>query len=424
MSKILIKNGRVIDPETHFDQIADVLVVDDTIQAIGQIETDPDARVVDATDKIVMPGVIDLHVHLRDMEQAYKETIESGTKAARAGGVTTVLTMPNTLPPLCNTDNIRKYQALLKDARIEVHLVGAITKDLKGKELADIDAYPALGIQFISDDGWDIDDETLYKEAFLKAKEHDLAILPHPEMADIGVGGVVNEGKISDQLGVPGQPNAKEYKAVERAIRLARETGGRVHLTHLSTKESVDLVRQAKKETDLVTCDATPHHFSLTEDECLQSGTLAKVNPPLRREEDRQAVLEAIKDGTVDFIITDHAPHSEEEKGEDFTKAAFGISQIETSLASTLTELYFKQGMELIRVIDLMTYQPAEFAKLRQGRLQEGYPADITIVDLNEERVFDRNTMISKGKNTPFHGKTLKGWPVATIVKGALYEIN
>ena len=422
MSKILIKGGRVIDPETKFDQIADVLVVDDTIQAIGTIETDPDAKVVDASGKIVMPGAIDLHVHLRDMEQAYKETIESGTKAARTGGVTTMFTMANTVPPLCNRENILKYQELIKNARVETHVIGAITKDLKGKELADIDEYPELGIRFISDDGWDINDSSIYEQALLKAKEHDFVLIPHPEMDDIGVGGVVNEGKVSKALGVPGQPNAKEYKAVERGIELSKKTGGRIHMTHIGTKESVDLVRQAKKETDLVTCDATPHHFSLTEDECLTMGTLAKVNPPLRTEEDRQAVLGAIKDGTVDFIVTDHAPHSEEEKGEDFLKAAFGISQIETSVPATITELHFKQGIPLIDVIALMTIRPARFAKLRQGRLQEGYPADITIVDLEEERVVDRMKFVSKGKNTPFHGKTLRGWPVATIVRGALYE--
>ena len=422
MSKILLKGGRVMDPESKRDEVTDILVVDQDIAKIGSIEPDSETNVVDASGLLVIPGIVDLHVHLRDFGQADKETIESGTKAARKGGVTTVFTMANTKPTLSTVENIQKYRELLKNARIHVEVIGAITKDLAGKELADIDAYPALGIRFISDDGFDVNDEALLEEAYKKAKEHDLILVTHPEMNDIGVGGVLNEGEVSRQLGVPGQPNAKEYKAVERGIRLALKTGARAHMTHIGTKESVELVRQAKKESDLITCDATPHHFSLTEQEALRVGTLAKVNPPLRREEDRQALIAAIKDGTVDFIVTDHAPHTEKDKGDDFMTAAFGISQIETSLAASITELHFKQGIPLMRVIELMTLAPSKFANLRAGRLKEGYPADITLVDLNTAKEVDRMTFVSKGKNTPFHGKTLKGWPVKTLVGGALYE--
>lgn len=421
MSKILIKGGRVMDPESMLDEVTDILVVDQEIQAIGSIETDPDANVIDATGLLVVPGIVDLHVHLRDFEQSEKETIETGTKAARKGGVTTVFTMPNTKPTLSTVENIEKYRELFKNARIEVQIIGAITKDLAGKELAEIDEYPALGIKFISDDGFDINDEALLETAYRKAKEYDLVLVTHPEMSDIGVGGVLNEGEVSKKLGVPGQPNEKEWKAVERGIRLALKVGARAHMTHIGTKESVDLVRQAKKESDLITCDATPHHFSLTEQEALRVDTLAKVNPPLRTEEDRQAVIGAIKDGTVDFIVTDHAPHTEADKGDDFLTAAFGISQIETSLAASITELHFKQGIELMRVIELMTLAPSKFANLRVGRLKAGYPADITLVDLNTEKEVDRMSFVSKGKNTPFHGKKLKGWPVKTIVRGAVY---
>ena len=422
MSKILIKGGRVMDPESGLDEVTDVLVVDQEIKAIGQIETDSDAKVIDASGLLVVPGIVDLHVHLRDFEQSDKETIETGTKAARKGGVTTVFTMPNTKPALSTKENILKYRERLKDARIDVEIIGAITKDLAGKELADYAMYRELGIKFISDDGFDINDEALLEEAYKKAKEHYLILVTHPEMSEIGKGGVLNEGEVSKKLGVPGQPNEKEWKAVERGVRLALKTGARAHFTHIGTRESVQLVRQAKKESDLITCDATPHHFSLTEQEALRVGTLAKVNPPLRTEEDRQALLEAIKDGTVSFIVTDHAPHTEEDKGDDFRTAAFGISQIETSLAASITELHFNQGMDLMRVIELMTLAPSKFAHLRVGRLRVGYPADITLVDLEAEREVDRMNFVSKGKNTPFHGKKLKGWPVMTLVRGALYK--
>lgn len=421
MSQILIQGGRVIDPESGLDKVTDVLVVDQDIAKIGKIKPGPETKVIDAKGLVVMPGVIDLHVHLRDMEQAEKETIESGTKAARKGGVTTVFTMPNTKPPLSSVQAIRRYEELLKNARVSVHIAGAITKDLKGKELADLAEYPDLGIQLISDDGFDVNDEGVLESAYRSAKKLGLTLVTHPEMASIGAGGVLNEGVVSKKLGVPGQPNAKEYKAVERGIRMAIGIGARAHFTHISTKESVALVREAKEGSKLITCDATPHHFCLTEAEALRVGTLAKVNPPLRTEEDRLAVIEGLKDGTIDFIVTDHAPHTEADKPNDFLKAAFGISQIETSLAASITELHFHQGMPLLDVIRLMTLAPSKFANLRVGRLKAGYPADITLVDLNTEKTVDRMSFVSKGKNTPFDGKKLKGWPVKTIVHGALY---
>jgi len=422
MSKILIKGGRLLDPESNRDEVVDILVEGDKIAQIGQIEPGDNMHTIDASGKLVVPGIIDLHVHLRDMEQAYKETIETGTKAARKGGVTTVFAMPNTVPQLCAAKYIEQYQELLKNARVEVHIVAAITKHLEGKELADFAEFAEMGIKFVSDDGFDVNDEALLEQAYIKAKQHDLILITHPEMDSIGQGGVINEGVVSEKLGVPGQPNEKEWKAVERGIKLALKTGARAHMTHISTKESIDLVRQAKKDSNLITCDVTPHHFSLTENEVLKVGSLAKVNPPLRTEEDRQAVIEAIKDGTVDCIVTDHAPHSDEEKTEDLVASAFGFSQIETSVASTITELHFNQNIDLLTVIGLMTIKPSELANLRQGRLKEGYPADITVIDLDKEVEFDRMTMVSKGKNSPFHGKKLKGWPIMTLTKGNVFQ--
>ena len=422
MSKILLKNGRVIDPDTNRDEITDILIENDKIVRIGQIEPEDEMNVNDMTGKVVIPGVIDLHVHLRDMEQADKETVETGTKAARKGGVTTVFCMPNTSPKLDSLENINKYLELIKNARVNVHIVGAITKELMGEELAMIDEYPNLGIKFITDDGFDIDDEELLEKAYAKAKELDLIVMTHPEVMSITPNGVVNKGKISEQINVEGQPNEKEWKAVERGIRLAVKTGARAHFTHISTKESVDLIRKTKQESDLITCDATPHHFCLTEDEVIASGSQAKVNPPLRTEADRQALITGLKDGTIDAIVTDHAPHADKDKTDDLSKSAFGFSELEISLPASITELHFNQGMDLMDVIGLMTIKPAKLANINVGRIQEGFSADITIIDLDTEKVVDKNKFVSKGKNTPFSGKTLKGWPVMTITMGMLFK--
>ncbi len=423
MGKLLIKNGRLLDPASGRNETADILIKEGKIYEIDPAESALDAEAVDARGKLVIPGVIDLHVHLRDLEQAYKETIETGTAAALRGGVTTVFTMPNTQPKLDSAERIKEYLKLIRqNAKVHVYVVAAITRDLEGKALAELEAYPDLSVWFITDDGVDVDDEILLEQAYAKAKGLGLTLMTHPEIHTIAPDGIVNEGKVSQQLSVPGQPNQKEYKAVERGIRLARKTGARAHFTHLSTKESIELIRQAKKETDLITCDATPHHFSLTEDLVLEKGSLAKVNPPLRTEDDRQAIIKGIKDGTVDAIVTDHAPHSMEEKETDIKKAAFGFSEVELLIPATLNELYHKQGIELMDIIRLMTSNPAQLAKLESGRIRSGAPADLTIIDLELEKKVSWETMISKGKNTPFDGMTLKGWPVMTIFNGEVYK--
>ncbi|MBN2087721.1 dihydroorotase [Candidatus Peregrinibacteria bacterium] len=422
MSKILLKNGRIIDPETKRDEVTDILIEDDKISAIGKIEPEMGMNVIDVTGKLVIPGVIDLHVHLRDMDQADKETIETGTRAARNGGITTVFCMPNTSPKLDCMENIDRYLKLIQDARINVQIVGAITKKLMGEELADIIRYPRFGIKFITDDGFDIDDEGLLEKAYEKAKQFDLIVMTHPEIMSIAPNGLINKGKVSEQLNVEGQPNEKEWKAVERGIRLALKTGARAHFTHLSTKESVDLIRKAKMESALITADATPHHITFTEDEVLVQGSQAKVNPPLRTEEDRLAVIGGLKDGTLDCIVTDHAPHTAIDKNHDLASSAFGFSGLEISVPATITELHFKQGMELVDVIGLMTIKPAKLANLPVGRLQTGFQADITVLDIETDEKVSTSLFVSKGKNSPFNGKVLKGWPVMTLVKGMVFE--
>lgn len=412
-----------MDPSTERDEVTDVLVINQDISAIGSIKKEQEANVIDATGKLVIPGAVDLHVHLRDLEQSYKETIETGTKAARKGGVTTVFTMPNTKPPIDSAENIKKYLKCIRgNARVDVHIVSAITKEQKGKGLAELEAYPEFDIRFITDDGFDIDDEALLEQAYKKAKELNLVLMTHPEVHSISPEGVINEGKISEKLGVVGQPDEKEWRAVARGLGIALNTGTKAHFTHISTKKSLELIQEARKRSNLISCDTAPHYFSLTEDEILKSGSQAKVNPPLRTEEDRLAIIEGIKEGVIDAIITDHAPHAENEKTDDLNTSAFGISGLETLVPATITELYFNQKIDLMKVISLLTIQPARLANLRVGRLQAGYPADITIIDLQTEKTVDRNEFISKGKNTPFHGKLLKGWPVMTIVKGGIYK--
>jgi len=417
MTKTLIKNGRILDPETGFDQVADLLIADGKIQEIGTITNTPDTETIDATNKIVVPGIIDIHVHLRDLAQANKETIKTGTQAALKGGVTTVVAMPNTNPVLDSVEHIQQYlDVIKKDASINVHIAGSITKGLKTEELAELDSYPELGIKFITDDGRDVEDEELLEKAYLKAKELGLVVMTHPEMHSIAPNGVMNKGKVSDQLNVEGQPNEKEWKAIERGVRIALKTRARAHFTHISTKESAEVIRKAKQESDLITCDTTPHHITLTEDLVLEKGGFAKVNPPLRTEEDRLALIEGLKDGTIDCIVTDHAPHEEESKTDDVATSSFGFSQIETSVPTILTELHHKNKIPLIEVIKLITLNPAQLAGFSAGRLQEGSPADITIIDLNEERTVNRHEFVSGGKNSPFDGMRLKGWPIKTIV--------
>ncbi len=422
MSQKLIKNGRVIDPASNTDTITDILIEGKKIKSVGKIEATDEMQVIDASGMIVAPGLIDIHVHLRDLSQSDKETIETGTKAALKGGVTTLFAMPNTNPTLDSVETIQTYQDKIeKEAAVNVHIIGSITKGLKSESLAQIDEYKNLGINCISDDGHDVENRPLLEEAYQKAKDHDLLLITHPEMHSIAPKGVMNEGKVSQQLGLIGQPHEKEYLAVKRGIEIALELGVRAHFTHVSTKQSVELVREAKKQSKLITVDTTPHHITLTDKRILEVGSLGKVNPPLRTEEDRLALIEGIKDGTIDLIATDHAPFRNEDKTDDISTSAFGFSQIETSLATIIETLHYQQGMDLKTVIGLMTSQPAKLMGLEEGYIAEGKSANLVIFDLNEERKVKAENLISKGKNTPYEGMELRGWPVKTIFNGVVH---
>lgn len=421
MTNYLFKNGLVVDPASGRNEAADVLFNEAGILEIGTIIPDKSTKVIDVSGQLIMPAAVDMHVHLRAMEEAYKETIETGTRAARKGGIGTVLAMANTKPRLDSRETITHYQDLLKSAWVRVFVAGAITKDLKGKTLAELDAYSKLGISVISDDGMDVDDEALFLQAMQKAKALNLLVMVHPEVHSIAPKGVINEGAVSQELGVPGQPNEKEWKAVERAIKLCRQTGARVHLTHLTTRESVDLVRGAKAEGLPITCDATPHHLALTEDIVRSHLSLAKVNPPLRTEADRQALISALKDGIIDAIATDHAPHSLEEKMKPLPDAAFGFSGLETFLPAVFTELYHRQQLPIETIVPLLTAQPATLMGIGDVSLKVGNRADITVVDLNLEKTVDGQQFVSLGKTTPFDGLPLKGWPTYTVIEGKVY---
>lgn len=408
--KLLIRNGRVIDPAQEMDVLADVLVEDGKIQSIGRYEGAAET-VVDAKGCIVMPGLVDMHVHLREPGFEYKETIRSGTRAAINGGVTTVVCMPNTKPAIHDpavVAGIRKQAEATGYARVEV--VGSITWDLAGKELSDITGMLAAGIAAISDDGKTTMDETLMEQAMTQIATEGIPLISHAEDHDISAGGAMHGGERARALGIPGIPSEAEWRIIERDIRLARKTGAKLHIAHISTREGVEQVRRAKAEGVMVTAEAGPHHFLLTDQSVTPERTETKVNPPLREKEDVEAVVQGLLDGTLEVIATDHAPHDAASKALPYTEAAFGISGIETSLALSYSELVLKRGLPLSRLIALMSTNPARILGLPCGTLKPGAPADIVIFDPSVEWSVDPERFESMGKNTPFAGQMVHGW--------------
>lgn len=421
MGKLIIKNGHLVDQANDLNGVFDLSIENGKISEIGQIEVSEDDDVYDASGLYIAPGLIDIHVHLRDLNQSEKETIETGTKAALKGGVTTIYAMPNTSPTLDSVEQIKDYQERIRqNASVNVHVIGSITTGLKGESLAEIDEYRKLGVYCISDDGHDVENPELLTKAYEKAKANNLLLITHPEMHSIAPKGAMNEGEVSKKLGLIGQPHEKEYLAVKRGIEIALELGVRAHFTHVSTRQSVELVREVKKKTNLITVDTTPHHITLTDQRLLEVGSFGKVNPPLRTEEDRRALIEGIKDGTIDLIATDHAPHRKEDKTEDISTSAFGFSQIETSLATILETLHHQEGMPVADVLKLMTTEPSKLMELEEGFIAKGKPANLVIFDLNKKQAVKAEELISRGKNTPYEGMEFRGWPVKTVFEGRL----
>lgn len=417
--KTLIKNGYVIDPATDKEEICDILIVDNCIAQIGQKITKEADQIIDATDCYVMPGFIDLHVHLREPGFEYKETIESGALAAAHGGFTSICPMPNTNPVI----DSKKTVAYLndkskKEAVVNVLPVGAVTIGQTGKELADITGMAKEGIVAISEDGKSVMDTALYKKAMAIAKEEGIVVLAHCEDKSLVQGGVMNAGKKANELGMPGITNAVEDVIAARDILMAKETGVKLHLCHCSTKDSAWMVGKAKEQGLPVTAEVCPHHFALTDEDIVEDDANYKMNPPLRSKEDVQALKEALRDNIIDVIATDHAPHSEEEKKKSIKEAPFGIVGLETAFALTMTELVKTGYLTPRQLVEKMSYNPAKVLGINKGTLKEGAIADIVIANPNEEYTIDTKDFVSKGKNTPFQGKKVYGKILYTLVDG------
>ncbi len=419
---ILVKGGRVVDPSRDIDDTQDVLIEGDTIAETGTDLPVPDgAEVIDASGLVVTPGLIDIHVHLREPGQEYKETIETGTRAAAAGGFTAVACMANTDPVNDNrsvTEHILKEAARRGSAR--VYPVGAVSVGLEGRELAEIGDMVDAGIVAVSDDGLPVHDAALMRRALQYIQHFDIPLVQHAQDLQVTAGGVMHEGEWSTRLGLPGMPGRGEDLMVARDVLLVEEVGGRYHLQHLSTARSLDLIREAKSRGLPVTCEVTPHHFLLTDEEVSRSGfsTHTKMNPPLRSEADRQAMIEGLVDGSIDCIASDHAPHHPDEKALQFSEAPFGILGLETTLSLCLDRLVHAGILPLDRVIALLTNEAAKIMGLPGGTLAPGSPADVTLMDLDLEVTVDSTTFQSKSVNTPFEGWTLRGGPVMTICGG------
>lgn len=419
--KLLIKGGRVINPETKFDQIADVLVEDGKITAIDKDIVAEDAKVYDAAGKIVTPGLVDLHVHFREPGQEAKEDFESGTKAAAAGGFTTVCTMPNTKPVVDTAADVRSLEKRTEDvASVHVKIIGAVTKNQEGKELAELGDMIEAGAVAFSDDGHFDSTAKVLLNAFDYLHTFDKVIVNHDEEPSLVEDGVMNEGHRSAMLGMKGRPTVAEDIAVARDIMLAEYAGARVHVAHISSARAVDIVRQAKKRGVKVTAEATPQHMTMT-DECVNLfDTSTKINPPLRAQKDCDALLEGLKDGTIDAIVTDHSPHAQEDKDREYIYAPSGFPGLETSLGIMLTDLYHAGKLDLPLIVSKMSYEPAKVFKLDAGTLTVGKNADITVIDPELSWTVDDSKFYTRGSHSPFVGRKLKGKAVLTVVDGKI----
>lgn len=419
--KILIKHGRVLDPDTRKDGIYDVLTEDGVIRKVASEIEEPADQILEAEGCWVMPGLIDLHVHLRDPGLTHKETVETGAAAAAHGGITTIVAMPNTKPVVDDEHKVSYVHNKAKSCTL-VHVLqaGAVTKGQKGEELADIEKMAAAGSPAISEDGKSVMNSGLYRKAMKIAAKCGIPVLAHCEDINLVEGGVVNADPAMEKLGLKGISNAVEDVITARDIMLAKETGARLHLCHCSTADSVRMVAEAKKEGLPVTAEVCPHHFTLSTEDISGPDTNYKMNPPLRTRADVEALRQGLKDNIMDVISTDHAPHSAQEKAQSMEKAPFGIVGLETSVALTITELVEPGILTPMQMAEKMSYNPAKVLGIDKGSLAEGKPADITIIDPDAEYVIDTRTFFSKGKNTPFNGKKVKGLVRATICDGKI----
>jgi len=418
--KILIKGGRILDPLTKRDEVCDVLIEQGRISRIEkELITDVE-EVIDASGCYVMPGFIDLHVHLRDPGLTYKETLTTGGQAAARGGVTTICAMPNTNPVIDFGDQVGQvHERAKKECLVNVIQLGAITKGQEGKELADIEGMVKQGCLAISDDGRTVMDASLYRKGMNLAKECGVGVFAHCEDLNMVEGGVMNQDKKAEELGLPGITNAVEDVIVARDILLAKETGAKLHICHCSTKDSVKMLEIAQQEGIHVTGEVCPHHFILSTDDIDKDNGNYKMNPPLRSREDVEALKDALKRDVLNVIATDHAPHSKEEKEGSIRDAMFGVVGLETMASLVYTELVEKGVLTPMQMVEKMSYHPACILGLSEkGSVSVGKVADLAIFDVAKEYVIDREQFRSKGRNAPFHGRSVKGDVRYTLVGG------
>lgn len=424
---LLIKNAKVVNADQMIEKEQDILLEKGKIVRIAPSIKAESVKIVDAKGRLVMPGLIDIHVHLRVPGQEHKETLETGSRAAVKGGFTTMMCMPNTDPVI---DNAMIVEGIIKDARkiglCEIIPIGAITKGQKGEELADMFELREAGCLALSDDGRAVNNSQVMRRAMEYAKMANLLLIEHCQDPQLTSGGVMNEGFSSTLLGIRPDAGVAETVIVARDIELANYLKARIHLAHMSLKRSIELIRQAKAQGVQVTAEACPHHFTLTDEAVGSFDANTKVNPPLRGREDVEAIKQAIKDGTIDCIVTDHAPHTREEKELGFIHAPFGMIGLETSVGLTLTELVHSKILTFPQMVEKMSTAPARIVGLQnKGRIEEGYDADLTMIDPQKEWVFTKEGIASKSKNSPFIGRKMKGRVEITIFNGKIvYSAN
>lgn len=414
---MIIKNGLLIDPVKEVQYVADLRISEGKISEIGEnLPAAADEEIFDASGKCVAPGLIDGHVHFRDPGLTYKEDIHTGALSAAAGGFTTVICMANTKPVVDNVETLKYVLDKAKDEKINVLQAGAVSVGFQGKEMTDFEELLKNGATGLTDDGIPLKDENFVRAAMERAKALDVVLSFHEEDPAFITNNGVNRGKASEFYGIGGSPEQAEISLVQRDCELAKETGAKINVQHISSGKAVELVRQAKAAGAFVYSEATPHHFTLTEEACIKHGTLAKMNPPLRTEEDRLAIIEGLQDGTIDMIATDHAPHSAEEKAKSITEAPSGIIGLETSLALGITSLVKPGHLSLVELIKKMSLNPARIYGLDKGTLEIGRDADLVIFDT--DKCWTPEKYYSKAVNTPFTGMELNGEVCATICGG------
>ena len=423
MSSFIIRNGHLIDPSQGIDEISDIMIKDGKVFKVAKKITDKADTVVEASNMIVAPGLVDMHVHLRDPGFTHKEDIITGCNAALVGGVTSVMCMPNTNPVADNEDTIRYIMDKSKRVRTKVYVCAAATKGLRGEELSDYEMYKKLGVRAVSDDGRPVESHDMMEHVMREAQKHGLKVVSHCEDLKIIDGGIINKGKVSEALGVKGMDRLSEDSITKRELDIAKDTDTSIHIAHISTKDSVQALREAKANGTKATGETCPHYFAFTDEKLLKRDADFRMNPPLREQADVEAIINGLKDGTLDCITTDHAPHAKSEKS-DFLKAPNGVVGLETSLAAGIKFLVEPKHISMHRLIELMSTNPAKILGINAGSLKEGMPADIIVFDPEKEWTVLPEKLISKSKNSVFKFTKLKGRVKYTFVDGSIAYVR